>query len=371
MNKQEDFQNRALALLLRKQGLMTDFEQRAGRKRMDVVAQVDGLRIVLEAETGFHRKSQAIKDADARFRQGLTVAVFAVCYPEGATEENLGDSTLTWTLRLKPGEPPGEWTTGSVAMLAWAVKQAPNSLSGADIAAQKLSDALDAAVGQISANDHRELAEALDLPANRPGTGEARNRSSGYRVAAKRGLLVAATAMLFHHRLQGHLPPLRPAGYDGEWPPASPGVCAGQDAVISAFQEAWRGILAVDYRPVFETGGAALEALDKNPNTGLAVRNLARVVSQISEEVAGLRHDLLGRIFHRVLDTARYDGSYYTSTAAAVLLASPGHKRTGRRLERPRCYLRSAYLRSGLRHRHPADGRRRAHPRPAQRCRAE
>ena len=38
--------------------------------------------------------------------------------------------------------------------------------------------------------------------------------------------------------------------------------------------------------------------------------------------MSGLRHDLLGRIFHRVLDTARYDGSFYTSTAAAVLLAS-------------------------------------------------
>ena len=35
-----------------------------------------------------------------------------------------------------------------------------------------------------------------------------------------------------------------------------------------------------------------------------------------------MRHDLLGRIFHRVLDTARYDGSFYTSTAAAVLLAT-------------------------------------------------
>ena len=46
------------------------------------------------------------------------------------------------------------------------------------------------------------------------------------------------------------------------------------------------------------------------------------MVGQISEEVAGLRHDLIGRIFHRVLDTARYDGSYYTSTAAAVLLTT-------------------------------------------------
>ena len=31
--------------------------------------------------------------------------------------------------------------------------------------------------------------------------------------------------------------------------------------------------------------------------------------------------NLLGSIFHRVLDTARYDGSYYTTTAAATLLA--------------------------------------------------
>ena len=188
--KQEDFQNRALALLLRRQGLETDFEQRAGRKRMDIVANVDGLRIVLEAETGFHRKAQAVKDADARLRQGLTTAVFALCYPTGVTEENLGDATLTWILRLKPGEPPGDWATGSVTMLAQAVQQAPNSLSGADIAAQKLSDALAQAVGQLTATDHRGLAEALDLPANKPGTGEKGNTRSGYLVAAKRGLLV-------------------------------------------------------------------------------------------------------------------------------------------------------------------------------------
>ena len=81
MNKQEDFQNRALALLLAERGISTDFEQRAGRRRMDIVADVEGLRVVLEAETGFHRKAQAIKDADARLRQRLATVVFAVCYP--------------------------------------------------------------------------------------------------------------------------------------------------------------------------------------------------------------------------------------------------------------------------------------------------
>ncbi len=320
--KQEDFLNRALALLLRQHGVAADYEQRAGRRRMDVVANVDGLRVVLEGERGFHRKSQAIKDADARLRQRLTVVAFALCYPQDATEENLGDVTLTWTLRVKQGDPAEHWATGDAAMLARAVQQAPDSLSGADKAAQKLSDALDAAVGQLSAGDRRNLARALDLPANKPGTGRKGNTDSGYLVAAKRGLLVVATAMLFHHRLQGHLPSLRPKEYDGEWPPASPAVCAEQSAVIAAFQEAWRGILAVDYRPVFQTGRAALGAILANPDNGLAIGNLAQLVGRISEEVAGLRHDLLGRIFHRVLDTARYDGSYYTSTAASVLLTS-------------------------------------------------
>ncbi len=128
MNKQEDFQNRALALLLTERGVAADFEQRAGRRRMDVVANVEGLRVVLEAETGFDRKAQAIKDADARLRQKLATVVFAVCYPDGVTEDNLAEATLAWTVRVKAGAPPGEWSTGDVTQLAQAVQQAPRSL---------------------------------------------------------------------------------------------------------------------------------------------------------------------------------------------------------------------------------------------------
>ena len=57
MNKQEDFQNRALAELLTERGIPADYEQRGWTRKMDVVAEVDGLRVVPEAETGFHRKA--------------------------------------------------------------------------------------------------------------------------------------------------------------------------------------------------------------------------------------------------------------------------------------------------------------------------
>ena len=315
--KKEDFTNRALALLLQQQGLEADFEQKAGRKRLDVVAHVDGLRVVLEAETGFHKKAQAIKDADARLTQRLTTAAFAVCYPTGVTEETLQDANLTWTLRTRAGDSVGEWSEGGISQLAQAVQQAPRSISGADIAAQQLSDALDTAVGRFTPAGREALAKALDLPATKGSS-----TGSRYQVAAKRGLLVIATAMLFHHRVQTHLPAEPPDGYDGSWPPLSAPACTEQDTVISAHQEAWRGILAVDYKPVFETGRTALAAIPSDPDTGQAIQALAQTVGKISERVSGLRQDLLGRIFHRVLDTARYDGSFYTSTAAAVLLAT-------------------------------------------------
>ena len=318
-HQQEELLNGALASLLSEQGVPSTPERREAGRRMDVVAYVDDLRVVLEAETGHHRRQQAIKDADARLRQELTNIVFAVCYPDNATTDNLSHGTLIWTVRTTPGEPQAQWSSGNPAQLAHAVRQAPQSLSGADVAAQILSDGLDAAVQKLSAPTRRSLAKALDLP---PTKSSASDEGGGYFVAAKRGMLVVATAMLFHHRLQDHLPEERAEGYDGPWPPATATACAEEAATIHAHSEAWRSILAVDYRPVFQTGRAALAALSSHPDSALAVRNLARVVAQITERVAGLRHDLLGRIFHRVLDTARYDGSFYTSTAAAVLLAS-------------------------------------------------
>ena len=245
--------------------------------------------------------------------------MFAVCYPVGVTENNLADATLTWTLRVTPSAPAEDWSTGSVSQLAQAVQQVPRSLSGADVAAQILSDGLDLAVQRLNAPVRQALAKALDLPPTNQGAGA---HSDRYLVAAKRGLLVVATAMLFHHRVQDHLPTDAPDAFEGVWPPASAISCAEQDAPINAFREAWRGILAIDYRPVFETGRTALTALSYDPDTSQAISGLAGVVAHVAERVTGLRHDLLGRIFHRVLDTARYDGSFYTSTAAAVLLAS-------------------------------------------------
>ncbi len=321
---QEELLNGKLAELLRGQGLDARPERRESGRRMDIVVDIGGARVVLEAEAGFSaaKRREAVKDADARLRQGLTTVVFAVCYPDGATTETLAQARPIWAVRTRSElRSPARWSEpGGVPELAEAVRQAGGAVGDADGAAQILSEALDAAVQRLSTSARRALAQEMDLPQTKAGKGA---REDGYFTAAKRAMLVVATAMLFHHRLQEHLPPLRPSGYEGQWPPLNSGQCAAEpESTIGALLEAWRAILAVDYRPVFETARVALMALSQTPDIAQAVFTLAGEVGKIAGLVHGLRHDLLGRIFHRVLDTARYDGSFYTSTPAAVLLAA-------------------------------------------------
>ena len=237
-------------------------------------------------------------------------------------------SDLIWSVRDRPddGTP---WTSGDIDQLASVIRLTPAQLGDPDYAAAALSNSLDEAVRRLSESQKQMLAQTLDLPSSRSGRG--RRASVSWNHAAKRALLVVATAVMFHSRLDTHLAGLRPerdnrlgenTPFTGDWPPNMAHRCAHSDDPISAFWDAWDLILALDYKPIFETGCAALHACPPDPAFSGAIRETARAALAVSGSIASLRHDLLGRIFHTVLDSARYDGSFYTTTAAATLLAS-------------------------------------------------
>ena len=79
----ENLLNGELAQLLTDAGVPAQAEVKQGNRRLDVLADVDGLRIVLEAETGFDK-------------QGLSTLAPAVRYPSGATVGGLANSALHW-----------------------------------------------------------------------------------------------------------------------------------------------------------------------------------------------------------------------------------------------------------------------------------
>lgn len=78
----------------------------------------------------------------------------------------------------------------------------------------------------------------------------------------------------------------------------------------------------MDYKPIFATALSALNGCPQDSAFTAAVQEAGEAALALTRDISGLRHDLLGRIFHTVLDSARYDGSFYTTTAAATLLAS-------------------------------------------------
>ena len=323
---QETALNTKLGELLAQHGLQAagQSKQKSG-KEWDVEVWGQSWTAACEAKKSQTTSTKRAAKADARGRidQGRANFAVAVCYPEGVTLNRLEQVTdLMWAVYTSLDE-AGGWRTGSVRDLANTIKRVGSQqLGNPDLIARYLTDTFDDAIRTFDRTQLAMLCKSVDLPTDKKDKG---------RNGAIRVMLILAAAVMFHSRLDRYLPGMRPSedhrGADnipfaGDWPPKGAQRCSLDDNPVGAFIEAWDLILALDYRPIFETAREVLiECHAIGPIFTTAVKLVAEAALATTANVAGLRHDLLGRIFHRVLDTSRYDGSFYTSTAAATLLA--------------------------------------------------
>ena len=298
------------------------------RARIDVEVKIGPATVAVEAEHGqtTDKRRSAIVDADRRILQGVAECAVAVCYPDDTNENTLPDAEFMWTVRERVGDKEN-WVKGSLDQLAFVVRLTPSQLGNPDYVAGSLSVSLDAAVAKLSPTQKQQLSRKMQLAAPKSANG----RGLNWDIPAKRVLLVVATAVMFHSRLDEHADSIRPdidnripgeARFDDDWPPKAAHLCFESDDPIRAFLDAWNLFLASDYTPIFRTARAALNACPPRPELSEALRITAQAALEVVQNIAGLRHDLLGRIFHTVLDTARNDGSFYTTTAAATILAT-------------------------------------------------
>ena len=330
--------NAKLRRLLQKTGLDTKAEAMMARGRIDILVRFDEYKVAIECELEDGRgmalkKKEAIKDARSRLHPTPIVDVaLAVVYPKGTTEsisindkimyavvgaadtiDETRQTRLDHTVHHKSGI---RWGECSVQQLAVILRQVGTDLGDPDSIVAGLKNSLNMATDNLSDTELENAAKSLDL-----------NVDNDYRAAAKRALLVVASAAMFHARLDGYLPKMKPEidarngkPYEGQWPPETLHECFESGNVSISLLDSWHMILAVDYKPIFETGRAVLKSTNSHRFSD-AVKIMVGWARDAVGRVAGLRHDILGRIFHAVLGTARYDGSYYTSMPAAVLLA--------------------------------------------------
>ena len=323
----EPLLNGKLAELLRGQGVKAEAEQRrkGSTKQVDVAVTVEHIIVALEAEINNPRG--AWKDADKRLQEAAAgkVAIHeavAVVYPAGLTVEAFNTATvISWAVL-----PDTAFDAGDVASLGAVLLRLPQQHGDLDRLARDINNALDLAVDPLPDTLKRQACGALDLPVTRKVNGIERDVTT---PATKRALLLIACASMFHARLDAHLDSeKRPdvhaqtgKAYTGPWPPKKLPECVSAVYVVDELNGAWQAILALDYRPIFESACRVLNAPARDPVWADSVSRVTAAGQRAASHAATARHDLLGRVFHWLLDTARYDGSYYTSSTSAALLA--------------------------------------------------
>ncbi len=336
----EPLLNGQLAKLLAQEGLKASAEQAVSSGRMDVKVEFERHTVAIECENfGFGKNISALRDARKRIdtidNEGFArfpdahVAV-ALVYPSDVESSELDlDSKIEYVV-IHPTEITEksetqllrnlQWSSASIKSLAQVIRRLNDDLGNPDYVARKLNTVLNNATSRLSLFQRQDIVQALNLPAD--------SQDKNLFAAAKRGLLVVASAAMFHARLGPYLKDLErkiellPDDLrEKPWPPARLEDLSRDSDIIGSLRSAWRMILSVDYGPIFETAIAVLDRTTRDPNFTVAIREVVYSAHYVASEVEGLRHDLLGRIFHAVLDKARYDGSFYTTTAAATLLA--------------------------------------------------
>ena len=346
--KKEDTLTVFLIQELKLQGLDADTQVRLrgkGKGWADALVKIRNQPVIIEAKHGQESQDRedALADCRKRLKNGHCTAAVAVCYPLGVSDQpTFLESTLHYAL-LDTDQQNPPWLSGTPRELGNALKMAPAQMGNADIAANELRGELDKVLANLSPAQKESLAQALDLPPTpQPKRGQlkaaeyaprlAHWEKARYDTAAIRGCLVIASAMMFHARLDSYLKPEDkpvydarepvPTPYSGPWPPAPLSHCKDAADIVAALTRAWDIILALDYKPVFQTAIAGLKAPADDRNWRDGLRLIADAAGNLASDLAGGRQDVMGRIFHRVLDTAPYDGSFYTGTAGATLLAT-------------------------------------------------
>ena len=315
----ENAVNAALAGALSAHNLHATPEQtrsRTGMKRCDVQVRRkhdDRYYTALECKIGQNapRQKAAVKDAQRWLRQSDCWNAVALCYPKELAEPR--ETTLAQVLesandllmvRVDQGGPTSRWHKGGLTELA---KLADDIGANETYAiTDTLSRAIKIASDQISANTGQELADALELPWK---LNEERIDPRPARIAC----LIIANMALLHNRMHS----------EGVRIPELENLIEINNSQTrqQKLLKNWQRIRAVDYAPVVDPALGVLQRLPTDHLTESLLENLIEHVLECAPRIRGLQLDHAGPLYHGLLQTAKYDGSFYTSTSAAVLLA--------------------------------------------------
>ncbi len=315
-NLREETLNTYLALLLEDyDGINAAAEIRGSTDAIDITVTQEGptpsIKIFVEAKIGDTKakRRQAETQARSRLSGRPRALAFAVCYPQQlrdgsvsskVTQAALASSEIAFTPVPRFG-PPSTWRVGTIDDLA-------SSLRHADVSRRRVAETIEHTVREAAEILSEQgcaptLADALALP----------KTDQDLQAAPLIAALMLSNAALLHQRLR-LVEQLSTITKLDESTKANP------EAVPGMIRAAWAEILAVDYHPVFSPALAVVNALSED-ELNRPLNWIAENAVAVADELASLRFDHAGPLYHRLLSSARYDGSFYTNNVSALLLA--------------------------------------------------
>lgn len=319
----EEVLNVVLAEFLSERGLLSIPESirrsvTRGRRLPDVtIADLWGIRIVIEGRIGDGRpvRDSLFKDASARVEEGLSPFCLAVLYPSNlrrvASLANLRNELAEASLmvRVISETSQGDWSETTIDGLTEILRRSYELLVSEDVVATAVEDlgsAIERASELLAASPAtpERIRKLLGIPKEKkPKSGESER-------TCRIGSLTLVNALIFHQIIADLDPDVESlAGTISNPYPAE------------AIAKTWEFILKeIDYIPIFTLALDIVIELSGNPGFNDVLQGLGKSAMRITGRRAALRHDLMGRIYHRLLADAKYFGAFYTSVPAATLL---------------------------------------------------
>jgi len=345
MPQRQEVVNVILAQLLVKRGLLAAPEQilhgpiRASQMP-DVLIDFQGLRLAIEAE--FKSTPDAVKKAynkaKRRVEDGISHLGVAVVYPSSLkrvsfarTAEALTDASIQYSVVTELSAPETQFhlfdepdyqpqmITGSIDDLTESLRRSYDELVRDDTV-RRASDLIETSIASVlqaidaqpatTGRLAREIGihnilEEHDVTQDQNVFSE-RQRIAINRIAA----LILENALIFQEVLSQHDQRVNPLERIRD-----------SSEILSQLRNHWQYILEeINYHPIFYAARQILGCFSADARLERALQELIRAALRIVACRAALRHDLAGRIFHRLLEEAKYLGAYYTSVSAAVIL---------------------------------------------------
>lgn len=301
-----------------------------GRRLPDVtVADLQGVRLVIEGRlhSGSGVPDTLLEAAKKRVEEGISATCLAVLYPPdlrrvgslAGLRRALSRSRLAVRVVSEGGE--GEWAETTLDGIGDILRRSYELLVNEDVVVSAVDDlrgSIDAAsvtIFQVATAPAR-LEALLGIPVETEGEREEDERRAPstreeYLLRVPRiASLTVVNAMIFHQILSHWETRIQPLSRMIE-----------SQTVSESLADSWSFVLDnVDYVPIFRLARNIVMELSGNPGIDGALRILARSALRITARRAALRHDLMGRIYHRLLADAKYFGAFYTTIPAATLL---------------------------------------------------